>query len=102
LGDAGANALGALLGVAAATTLSRRGQVAALAAIVGLTAASEFVSFTQVIEQTGPLRWLDLLGRRPAAQAVPGGQLQAGDGGRAGDPGPAGRAHPGRRLAPVR
>jgi hypothetical protein len=70
LGDAGANALGALLGVAAATTLPRRGQVVALAGVVALTAASEFVSFSRVIEQTGPLRWLDLLGRRPAP-AVP-------------------------------
>jgi UDP-N-acetylmuramyl pentapeptide phosphotransferase/UDP-N-acetylglucosamine-1-phosphate transferase len=71
LGDAGANALGALLGVAAATTLRRRDRLAVLSVIVGLTAASEFVSFTRVIEQTGPLRWLDMLGRRPAAQTRP-------------------------------
>jgi len=70
LGDAGANALGAMLGVAAATTLRRRDRLAALSVIVGLTAASEFVSFTQVIERTGPLRWLDMLGRRPAGQAT--------------------------------
>jgi UDP-GlcNAc:undecaprenyl-phosphate/decaprenyl-phosphate GlcNAc-1-phosphate transferase len=69
LGDAGANALGAMLGVAAATTLRRRDRLAMLSVIVGLTAASEFVSFTRVIERTGPLRWLDMLGRRPAAQA---------------------------------
>lgn len=72
LGDAGANALGALLGVAAATTLRRRDRLAVLSVIVGLTAASEFVSFSRVIERTGPLRWLDMLGRRPAAQARPG------------------------------
>jgi hypothetical protein len=36
---------------------------------LGLTAASEVVSFTKVIEQTPPLRWLDMLGRRPAAAA---------------------------------
>jgi UDP-GlcNAc:undecaprenyl-phosphate/decaprenyl-phosphate GlcNAc-1-phosphate transferase len=69
LGDAGANALGAMLGVAAATSLSRRTRVAALAAVVGLTAASEVVSFTRVIERTAPLRWADMLGRRPAASA---------------------------------
>ena len=67
LGDAGANALGALLGTAAAATLPRPARVAALAVVVGLTAASEVVSFTKVIERTPPLRWLDMLGRRPAA-----------------------------------
>jgi hypothetical protein len=66
LGDAGANALGALLGTAAAATLPRKARVAALAAILGLTAASEVVSFTKVIERTPALRWLDMLGRRPA------------------------------------
>ena len=68
LGDAGANALGAMLGVAAAAALPRRARVTVLAAIVGLTAASEVVSFTRVIEHTPALRWLDMLGRRPAAQ----------------------------------
>ena len=67
LGDTGANALGALLAVAAAATLPRPARVVALAAILGLTAASEVVSFTRVIERTPPQRWLDMLGRRPAA-----------------------------------
>jgi UDP-GlcNAc:undecaprenyl-phosphate GlcNAc-1-phosphate transferase len=70
LGDAGANALGAMLGTAAAVTLPRKARVAALAVIVGLTAASEVVSFTKVIERTPPLHWLDMLGRRPAAAAA--------------------------------
>jgi hypothetical protein len=68
LGDAGANALGAMLGVAA-TSMPRTARLAALAGIVGLTGASEVVSFTRVIERTGPLRWVDMLGRRPV---VPG------------------------------
>lgn len=68
LGDAGANALGALLGTAAAIGLPRRARVATLGAVVGLTVASEYVSFTAVIDRTAPLRWLDQLGRRP----VPG------------------------------
>ena len=73
LGDAGANALGALLGVAAAASLSRPARLALLAAITGLTAASEVVSFTAVIERTPALRWLDMLGRRPVPVApVPG------------------------------
>ncbi|PRX90930.1 hypothetical protein [Allonocardiopsis opalescens] len=66
MGDAGANALGALLGVAAAASLPRTGRLALLGGVVGLTAASEVVSFTKVIARTPPLRWLDELGRRPA------------------------------------
>jgi UDP-GlcNAc:undecaprenyl-phosphate GlcNAc-1-phosphate transferase len=66
LGDAGANAIGAMLGAAAAASLPRPARLALLAGIVGLTAASEKVSFTKVIERTRPLRWLDMLGRRPA------------------------------------
>jgi UDP-GlcNAc:undecaprenyl-phosphate/decaprenyl-phosphate GlcNAc-1-phosphate transferase len=69
LGDAGANALGAMLGFAAAK-LPRPARVGALAVVIGLTAASEKVSFTKVIERTGPLRWLDMLGRRPVAPAA--------------------------------
>lgn len=69
LGDAGANALGALLGVAAAAGLSRPARAALLAVITGLTAASEVVSFTAVIERTPTLRRLDMLGRRPVPAA---------------------------------
>jgi UDP-GlcNAc:undecaprenyl-phosphate GlcNAc-1-phosphate transferase len=73
LGDAGANALGALLGAAAAAGLSRPARLALLAAITGLTAASEVVSFTAVIERTPALRRFDMLGRRPVPAApVPG------------------------------
>jgi hypothetical protein len=70
LGDAGANALGAMLGGSAAG-LSRTGRIALLAAIVGITAASEKVSFTKVIARTPALNWLDMLGRRPAPQKEP-------------------------------
>jgi UDP-N-acetylmuramyl pentapeptide phosphotransferase/UDP-N-acetylglucosamine-1-phosphate transferase len=66
LGDAGANALGALLGLRLATTSSRGRRAALLAAITALTLASEKVSFTKVIEATPGLRELDRLGRRPA------------------------------------
>src|SRR6201996_327311 len=71
LGDAGANALGAMLGTAAASSLSRRSRLALLAGVTGLTAASELVSFTKVIQRTPPLHWLDMLGRRPAHAAGP-------------------------------
>jgi UDP-GlcNAc:undecaprenyl-phosphate/decaprenyl-phosphate GlcNAc-1-phosphate transferase len=67
LGDCGANALGAMLGAAAAG-LPRPARVVLLAGITGLTAASEKVSFTRVIERTPALRRLDMLGRRPAGQ----------------------------------
>jgi UDP-GlcNAc:undecaprenyl-phosphate/decaprenyl-phosphate GlcNAc-1-phosphate transferase len=64
LGDAGANALGALLGLVATCGASRRRLVLMLAVLVGLTVASERVSFTRVIEATPLLRELDRLGRR--------------------------------------
>jgi UDP-N-acetylmuramyl pentapeptide phosphotransferase/UDP-N-acetylglucosamine-1-phosphate transferase len=66
LGDAGANALGALLGVALIARTGPAGRAAALAALAALTAASEKVSFTQVIQDTPWLRRLDELGRLAA------------------------------------
>jgi hypothetical protein len=71
LGDAGANALGAMLGVAAATALPRPARIGLLAGIVTLTGLSEKVSFTRVIARTPALNWLDMLGRRPAASHDP-------------------------------
>ncbi|MQY08458.1 hypothetical protein [Actinomadura macrotermitis] len=68
LGDTGANALGALLGLAA-SRLGRGPRLAALAGVAGLNAASEFVSFTKVIQRTPVLHRLDMLGRRPVAAA---------------------------------
>jgi len=64
LGDAGANSYGALIGLAAASRHGRGARLAILAGIVGLTLASEKVSFTQVIESTPVLRDLDGWGRR--------------------------------------
>ncbi|WP_228564390.1 hypothetical protein [Catenulispora rubra] len=65
LGDCGANALGAALGVAAAARASRPGLVVLATGLVALTAASEKVSFTKVIAATPPLRKLDEWGRIP-------------------------------------
>src|SRR6185437_4318274 len=73
LGDGGANALGAMLGAAAAQTLPRSARLSLLATIAALTAASEKVSFTRVIAATPPLHWLDMLGRRPAPLSAPVG-----------------------------
>jgi UDP-N-acetylmuramyl pentapeptide phosphotransferase/UDP-N-acetylglucosamine-1-phosphate transferase len=64
LGDSGANALGALLGLRLAAGPSRRRRAGLLGGIVALTLASEKVSFTDVIEATPGLRDLDRLGRR--------------------------------------
>lgn len=65
LGDSGANALGAVLGVGFATRTGRLGRAGLLAAITALTLASEKVSFTKVIEKTPALRRIDEWGRRP-------------------------------------
>lgn len=63
LGDAGANALGAVLGLALLQRHPSRARLA-LAGLVGMTAASEVVSYSRVIDAVPPLRWVDRLGRR--------------------------------------
>jgi UDP-N-acetylmuramyl pentapeptide phosphotransferase/UDP-N-acetylglucosamine-1-phosphate transferase len=66
LGDAGANSLGALLGLRLASIPGRAPRAGLLAGVVALTLISEKVSFTKVIEATPGLRELDRLGRRPS------------------------------------
>jgi UDP-GlcNAc:undecaprenyl-phosphate/decaprenyl-phosphate GlcNAc-1-phosphate transferase len=63
LGDTGANALGAALGFGVVLTASSGVRVAVLVAVVALNAASEVVSFSQVIDRVPPLRGIDRLGR---------------------------------------
>lgn len=63
LGDAGANALGAAIGMRSALTASRPRLICELAILAALTLASERVSFTRVIESTPGLRRFDALGR---------------------------------------
>lgn len=79
LGDCGANALGAGLGVAAGR-LPLPARLLALGGVIGLTLASEKVSFTRVIENNQVLRLLDQLGR-----PLPRGTASYGPG-RAQDP----------------
>ena len=86
LGDAGANALGAMLGAAAAG-LPRAARIALLAGIAGLTAASEKVSFTKVIERTPALHRLDMLGR-PRGVRGDGSPREEEQGGSGGDRSP--------------
>lgn len=64
LGDTGANALGAVLGLAFVQHSGPRGTTLALLGLTWLTAASEVVSFSAVIEAVPALRALDRLGRQ--------------------------------------
>lgn len=66
LGDAGANVLGGVLGLAVVLECSRTTRNIVLVVLIALNLASELVSFTKVIERVPPLRWFDQLGRRPA------------------------------------
>ena len=63
LGDAGANALGALLGFGSVGKLTARGQLFAIAALAGVTVAGEARSLGELIERTPVLSRLDRLGR---------------------------------------
>ena len=63
LGDAGANALGALLGYGSVGKLTARGQLFAIAALAGLTIAGEARSLGELIERTPVLSRLDRLAR---------------------------------------
>jgi hypothetical protein len=63
LGDCGANALGAAVGVALVRSLPWAGRLAAAVGIGGLILASEKVSFSKVIAADPTLRRLDELGR---------------------------------------
>jgi hypothetical protein len=64
LGDAGANPLGAVLGLGLALALSGAALLGAAFALLGLNVLSEFVSFSAVIERARWLRTLDRLGRK--------------------------------------
>ena len=86
LGDAGANAYGALIGLAIATRTGPWRRAAILAGIGALTAASEKVSFTKVIEATPVLREMDALGRRSDVRGTGAvGTAARADDGRAAD-----------------
>jgi UDP-GlcNAc:undecaprenyl-phosphate/decaprenyl-phosphate GlcNAc-1-phosphate transferase len=65
LGDAGANVLGAVLGLGVVAACGPGGRDVALVAVAGLNVAGELVSFSRVIDAFPPLRALDRAGRRP-------------------------------------
>jgi UDP-GlcNAc:undecaprenyl-phosphate/decaprenyl-phosphate GlcNAc-1-phosphate transferase len=65
LGDAGANAVGAVLGLGLALSLPPVAGAAAVVVLAALNLASERWSFSELIERVGFLRTLDRLGRVP-------------------------------------
>ncbi len=65
LGDAGANPLGAVLGVGVVMTTGTGTQLVVLSVLLAINIAGERVSFSSVIDRVAPLRVLDELGRRP-------------------------------------
>jgi glycosyl transferase family 2 len=65
LGDAGSNALGAMLGLSSVGRLTGRSRWLAIGALAGLTALGERRSLGAAIERAPVLSWLDRLGREP-------------------------------------
>ena len=65
LGDTGANALGAVLGLSLVLTTRPPVRTIALVVVAALNLAGELVSFSRVIDAVPPLRALDRAGRRP-------------------------------------
>ncbi|HEV8626282.1 MAG TPA: hypothetical protein VG034_17670 [Acidimicrobiia bacterium] len=63
LGDAGANALGAALGLAALLTLSPGARLIVTGVLLVLNVAADLISFSKVIRNTPALDRLDRLGR---------------------------------------
>ncbi len=67
LGDAGANALGAALGLGALLTLGPGARLIVTAVLLVLNVAADLISFSKVIRSTPALDRLDQLGRLKAA-----------------------------------
>jgi hypothetical protein len=65
LGDAGANPLGAVLGVGVVVACSPDVRLVVLVTVAALNVLSEVVSYSVVIDRVPPLRFLDQLGREP-------------------------------------
>jgi hypothetical protein len=64
LGDAGSNALGAMLGLKSVDRLHGWARWAAIGTLAGLNLLGERTSIGRLIERTPGLRELDRLGRR--------------------------------------
>lgn len=70
LGDAGANALGAALGMGVVLSAGPGARTIVAVAVLALTLLSEVVSFSRIIAAAPPLRHFDRLGRAPVAALV--------------------------------
>jgi UDP-GlcNAc:undecaprenyl-phosphate/decaprenyl-phosphate GlcNAc-1-phosphate transferase len=64
LGDAGANPIGAVIGLALAYSLDEPGRLLAVLVIGALNIASERISFSRVIDSTPVLKAFDRIGRK--------------------------------------
>ncbi len=67
LGDAGANPIGAALGLGVVLTTAPATRTWVLVAVLALNLVSERISFSSVIKRVAPLRVLDRLGRSSSA-----------------------------------
>lgn len=65
LGDSGANVIGAVAGLAVVLSAAPSTRTIVLVVVTVLNLASEWVSFSRLINATPPLRAFDRLGRRP-------------------------------------
>lgn len=65
LGDAGANALGAVLGLGVVLSTAPATRTAVLVGVAAVNVVGEVVSFSRVIAAVPPLRAIDQAGRRP-------------------------------------
>ena len=65
LGDAGSNALGAVLGLGSVRRLTGPRRIGAIGALAALTLLADRRSLGTLIESTPGLRTLDALGRQP-------------------------------------
>ncbi|HEY8531536.1 MAG TPA: hypothetical protein VIL08_04735, partial [Limnochorda sp.] len=73
LGDAGANALGALAGWTLVQALAPAGELVALSLLAGLHLFAERASLSEGIEGRPFLKWLDRLGRLDPGPTGEGG-----------------------------
>jgi len=71
LGDAGANVIGAVLGLGVVLGRGETTRTTALILLVVANVAAEIVSFSSIIDRVPPLRWLDHLGQQPEARNGP-------------------------------
>jgi UDP-N-acetylmuramyl pentapeptide phosphotransferase/UDP-N-acetylglucosamine-1-phosphate transferase len=74
LGDAGANVVGAVLGLGVVLGRGEVTRITALVVLVVANVAAEIVSFSSIIDRVPPLRWFDRLGQLPERREPDGSQ----------------------------